>query len=96
MTRFLIPMTLGLLAVANSASAATCANRADVVNALETRFNETLSANAISPSNNVLEVYTSPGSETWSILVFLPDRGLSCLAATGKGERELELALGNS
>ena len=85
---------LGLLiASAGMASAATCADRTHVVTQLEKRFGETLYANAVSASNNVLEVYASEDAATWSITVFLPDRGLSCLAATGKGRSGLELAL---
>ena len=87
-------LTVGLFA--NAASAATCADRSQVVKQLEAKFGETLYANSISRSNKVLEVFASPGAKTWSIMVFLPERGLSCLAATGKGQSELNVALKSS
>lgn len=93
MSRLLITAAVGLATMAGAASAATCADRTHVVTQLEKRFGETLYANAVSRSNNVLEVFASDSAETWSITVFLPDRGLSCLAATGKGPANLEIAL---
>lgn len=93
MKRTVIWSTVALAMTAGVASAATCADRAHVTTQLEKRFGETLYANAVSKSNNVLEVYASDKGETWSILVYLPERNLSCLAATGRGLDKLEAAL---
>ena len=93
MSRILITAAVALATMAGAASAATCADRAHVVTQLEKRFGETLYANAVSRSSNVLEVFASESANTWSITVFLPDRGLSCLSATGKGRADLEVAL---
>lgn len=76
-----------------SAWAATCADRDAVVSRLEQRFDETAVAYAMSDSRNVMEVYASSGMRTWSILVTLPDTGLTCLAASGKGQVQLDQTL---
>ena len=93
MKRTIIALSTLLAVAATNAQAATCADRDHVVNQLETRFGETIIANAISPSNRVLEIFASPDKSTWSVTVFLPERGLSCLAATGRGEEALKTAL---
>lgn len=83
-----------VVAGASSVSAATCADRTHVVTQLEQRFGETLRGNATTASNDaMLEIFATPRSETWTILVSLPDRGLSCLVASGRGERRLNAKL---
>lgn len=79
----------GAIAPAASAQTATCADRTQVVQALSERFGEALYGNAVSNTGNVLEVYTNRTSQTWTILVTLPDRGLSCLVASGTGDQHL-------
>lgn len=81
--------------VAPVAQAATCADRSQVVGALADRFGETLLGNAVSNSGEVLEIYSNTDSDTWTILVTLPDRGLSCLVASGTGQRQLGTQLAN-
>lgn len=95
MKRTLIALSTLLAIAATSSQAATCADRTHVVTQLEVQHGETIVANAISPSNRVLEVFATPDKSTWSVTVFLPERGLSCLAATGKGEVALNTALSN-
>ena len=93
MTKFLtIAVFLGVT-ISTGASAATCANREHVVSQLEARFSEVLLANSVNASNQILEVYGSRENDTWSILVYLPDRNLSCLAATGEGLEQLSAEL---
>ncbi|ARE41239.1 hypothetical protein RGUI_3098 [Rhodovulum sp. P5] len=65
-----------------------------MVGQLESRFGEVLIANALGTNNAVLEIYATPGGKTWSIVVILPERGLACLAATGKGISDLQAAVG--
>lgn len=93
MKRTLIGLALAFAALGGAASAATCADRAHVVKQLEERFGETLYANAMSSTQDVLEVFASPEGESWTVLVFLPERNLSCLAASGNGLDELALVL---
>lgn len=81
--------TPALFATAAVANTATCADSGQVVQALNDRFGEHLMGNAVSTTGSILEVYSSEGSESWTILVNLPDRGLSCLVASGSGENGL-------
>ncbi len=81
--------------LAPAANAATCADRTHVVTALSERYGEALFGNAVSRTGEVLEIYSNAASDTWTILVTLPDRGLSCLVAAGTGEQRLETQLAN-
>ena len=91
------PLAIGLIVAsmtaATSASAATCADRTAVVERLEDRFGETAIANAMSASNNILEVYAAEEAQTWTILLTLPEQGLTCLVNSGSGSIELQAAL---
>ncbi|SOC05613.1 hypothetical protein [Rhodobacter maris] len=84
-----------LLLTAGICQAETCADRDHVVSKLKSMFGESLIANAASSRGDgaVLEVYATPDAATWSILVALPERGLACLAATGRGREDLNAAL---
>jgi len=84
-----------LLLVAPSAQAATCADRTEVAAALAERTGQSLYGNAVSNSGDVLEIYSDAASQDWTILVTLPDRGLSCLVAAGTGEQFLAVHLAN-
>ena len=79
----------GALATAASANTATCAESGQVIQALNDRFGEALTGNAVSRTGSILEVYSNDTSRTWTILVTLPDRGLSCLVASGTGDQRL-------
>ncbi|MFT7147721.1 MAG: hypothetical protein ACJASZ_002606 [Yoonia sp.] len=92
-TTFAIGLLVASFSAATSASAATCANRTEVVDRLETRFGEAPIANAISASNNVLEVFAKPNSETWTVLLSLPTLQLTCLVASGRGNTVLQAFL---
>lgn len=91
------PLAIGLIVAsmtaATSASAATCANRTAVVERLEDRFGEAPLANAMSASNNILEVYAAPEAQTWTILLTLPEQNLTCLVNSGSGSTELQAFL---
>ena len=91
------PLAIGLIVAsmtaATSASAATCADRTAVVERLETRWGETAIGNAMSASNNILEVYAATEVETWTILLTLPAKNLTCLVTSGSGRTKLQAAL---
>lgn len=93
MTRLITMAVLTSSIVGTSAVAATCADRAHVARQLETHHGETLESNVVGHDKTVLEIYTSGDADSWSILVFLPERGLSCLAATGNGRPALNRAV---
>lgn len=93
-------LTLGLVAagtvaIAPSASAntATCADSAHVVETLNERFGETHLGDVRSDTNEILAIYSNASSNTWTILLTLPERGLSCLVASGTGEQPLATQL---
>lgn len=92
-TTFVIGLIVASMSVATTASAATCANRAAVVDRLETRFGELPIANAMSPSNNILEVFAKPEAETWTVLLTLPEQQLTCLVSSGTGSTDLQAVL---
>ncbi len=87
-----------LLPTSAVANTATCADRTLVVEALMERFGEEHFGHVRSDSDELLEIFSNASSQTWTILVTLPDRGLSCLVASGTGEAPLAIqlaALGN-
>jgi hypothetical protein len=88
-----IGVLLGGLLAASTAAAATCASRDAVVERLQFRFGEANIANSISRSNNVLEIFAKPNVDSWTVLLTLPERQLTCLVATGHGETQLEAFL---
>lgn len=81
---------------ANSALAATCTARETMARQLEAKFGETPHSVAPVSADAQLEIFATRDARTWSITVFLPDRGLSCLAATGKGQQSLNMALASN
>ncbi|ABD56581.1 hypothetical protein Jann_3664 [Jannaschia sp. CCS1] len=89
----LVAACITLSLFAPSAHAATCADRTQVTEALTDRFGESLYGNAVSNTGEVLEIYSSSENETWTVLVTLPDRGLSCFVASGTGENLLQMQL---
>ena len=78
-----------LLGTAPSAKAATpCAVHSDLVQVLEQRYHEKLSAYGLDAQKDKVEVYVSKEG-TFSILATRAD-GLSCILSVG-GDWELEL-----
>ncbi len=72
-------------AVATAATAATCADRTHVVTQLQNRFGETLQAVSAMRMSAVMEIYASQETESWTVMVSLPKRRLTCLVASGRG-----------
>lgn len=60
-----------------------CAQRDQIVEQLDTRHNEDRVALGLQPDSNVLEVFASDESGTWTIIVTAPN-GVSCLVAVGE------------
>ena len=86
-TLLAVACTLPLLAAALPAAAqqqARCAPRAQVLDLIQSRHDETRRAIGLTGSQTVMELYASEASGSWSILVTLPN-GLSCLVAVGTG-----------
>ncbi len=68
---------------AAEAQARACADRASIIERLETQFGEVRQAMGLNRANAVVEVFASAETGTWTILVTTPN-GMSCLIATGE------------
>jgi hypothetical protein len=77
-------LALSLLPAA--AAAAGCAPRDVIVERLEGQFSEALNGAGLRDGQSVFEVWASPDSGTWTILVTAAD-GTSCVVAHGTGWR---------
>jgi hypothetical protein len=79
-------VSIGLMATTPYAEAdepEPCAARDEVVRKLEERFGETLRSVGLQQDENVVEVYSSERTGSWTILMTRPD-GMSCLLAAGQ------------
>jgi hypothetical protein len=79
-------VSIGLLATTPHAEAEdrqACAERGEVIRKLEERFGETLRSIGLQQDENLVEVYSSERTGTWTILMTRPD-GMSCLLAAGE------------
>lgn len=84
---FALSLGLGVAIVAAGhaqAQRAACAERAEIVERLETRYGERRINVGLGDNNaGIVEVFASAETGTWTILVTLPS-GTSCLVATGQ------------
>ena len=72
-----------------------CGQRAEMLNGLDGTYTEAPSAMGLSTNGGVVEILTSPGGETWTIIITLPN-GMSCLIAAGENwERSAYTARAN-
>lgn len=60
-----------------------CGERRRIVDRLAREYGETQTARGLSGSDGVMEVFASPDSGTWTILLTLPT-GETCLIAAGE------------
>ena len=77
---------------ASAQQARNCAPRDAVVERLTTGYGETRQSIGLGPNNQVVEVYASDDTGTWTITVTLPN-GMTCLVASGQSFEELAEAL---
>ena len=76
-------MVFGMAALAPPASAqAACAERGDIIRMLENGFAEKLSALGLRSESQVMEIWSSDDTGTWTILLTRAD-GTSCIVASG-------------
>ena len=87
---------LGLLALAAEQVAAqtaqNCAPRDVVVTRLAEGYGESRQAIGLGANNQIVEVFASDESGTWTITVTLPN-GITCLVASGQAFEETAEAL---
>lgn len=65
-----------------------CAERAQVLEKLETKFGESRTSIGLSANNRVMEVFASPETGSWTITVTTPN-GKTCLLASGRAFEEM-------
>ncbi len=93
MKNYLFALSLGLggfvWATQNAhAQGANCAERAMIVERLQSKFGETRQSMGLGRNNAIVEVFASQSTGTWTILVTLPN-GMSCLVASGESWEQL-------
>ena len=60
-----------------------CGKRPDIITQLERKYGETRQSVGVQQNRGVVEVYASPESGSWTIIITDP-RGLTCLIAAGE------------
>ncbi len=78
-------LLFGMLAAAPPAHAANCALRADVVERLESKYSEALTAGGLQGNKNIqtmVEVWASEKTGTFTVIL-TNAQGVSCIVATG-------------
>lgn len=76
-------MALAVTPLSATAAPAACGQRADIVALLAKQFNEAPVAVGLDNNGNLVEVLSSRGGSTWSVIVTTPN-GVSCLVASGE------------
>lgn len=77
--------TVALVGCALPASAQqpACTARNDVISHLASKYNEKPVALGLANNGGVIEVITSKGGDTWTIIITMPN-GTSCMIAAGE------------
>ena len=95
MTRISTALVAGLGLIAMTASSATaqgagrnCAPRSAVVDRLADGYGESRQSMGLGANNQVVEVFASQETGSWTITVTAPN-GLTCLVASGQAFEEL-------
>lgn len=89
-----IGLGIGAICLAGVACAegAVCADRTTIVDRLAEGYGETRQAIGLASSSQIVEVFASEETGTWTITVTRPD-GTTCLMAAGKHFEKLDEAL---
>lgn len=78
---------LAALAIAQAVPATAqnnvCGKRDTIVQRLQEKYGETRQSMGLQRNNGVVEIFASPESGTWTILVTMPN-GMTCLVAAGE------------
>ena len=78
-------LTLSMVALSSPATAAACAQRDAIVDRLQSKYSEVLTAGGLQialPVRNMVEVWSSPDTGTFTVIVTNPS-GISCIVAAG-------------
>ena len=87
----ILGLQIGAAAFGGAAHAETavCADRDTIVERLETQYGETRQAIGLASASQVMEVFASAETGSWTITVTRPD-GMMCLMAAGQHYERLE------
>ncbi|MCK0126730.1 hypothetical protein MWU76_20230 [Gelidibacter sp. F2691] len=94
MKQDILALSLGVAAILLSAgqlhaqNASRCADRTAVMQRLTETYGETRQSIGLASDRQVVEVFASPESGTWTITVTTP-QGVTCLIAAGRGYEQL-------
>lgn len=86
------PVLIGaslLAGPAATAQDANCRDRAGLVSLLAQRFGETRQAIGLSSNTQIVEIFASDETGTWTITVTRPD-GVACMVAAGEHFQALD------
>lgn len=85
-TFFTLSLGLAGLILATQAgfAAPQCGKRTLVLDQLGQKYGETRRGMGVAGNNTVMEMFASPTTGSWTIIVTMPD-GMSCLVASGQG-----------
>jgi len=89
---------LAIAPVLANAAEPACAARDKIIGQLSAKYQESHRASGLESDTKMVEIWTSPTSGTWTILVTQAN-GITCIAAAGKNWLELtdtDLALGTA
>lgn len=75
-------LLFGMAATTSPAHAQTCAPRERIIDRLQTQFSEQLTAGGLQSMQSMLEVWASPRTGTFTVLL-TDTNGNSCIVATG-------------
>jgi len=94
MQKILFALSLGFAGLvlathASQAQTANCGDRTKVVERLASKYGEVRQSMGLAQNNGVLEVFASPDSGTWTIVITLPS-GMTCLVAAGEAFEAVE------
>ena len=84
-------LALTMIATAATAQQGPCEARSTLIEKLAEKYNENSVAVGIANGGQLVEVLTTDGGSTWSIIMTSP-AGISCLVAAGEGWRKLASA----
>lgn len=94
MQKILFALSLGFAGLilathASQAQTASCGQRTQVVERLASKYGEVRQSIGLAQNNGVLEVFASPDSGTWTIVITRPS-GMTCLVAAGEAFEAVE------
>jgi len=96
--QFLFSMAVGAMILTSASQAFSqssqrnCGARDQVVTTLAERYGESRQSIGLGANNQVVEVYASLETGTWTITITLPD-GMMCLVASGQAYEALAEAI---